>query len=148
MKLTWPICFPDTLIPLYPALLLFFTQPTSVSLTNNECHYVYDKDKILKATREKWQIRYRELPSGYQLISQQKLYKPEENGMIYLTDEREEPTTKNTLPSKTLIQIWWRNQKFSRQAKVKIIQHHQTSFTTNSKGTLGRKQDKEKTYRK
>ena len=26
----------------------------------------------------------RELPSGYQLISQQKLYKPEENDMIYL----------------------------------------------------------------
>ena len=26
----------------------------------------------------------RELPSGYQLISQQKLYKPEGNGMIYL----------------------------------------------------------------
>ena len=29
----------------------------------------------------------------------------------------------------------------SRQAKVKRIQHHQTSFTTNAKGTsLGRKQ--------
>ena len=68
--------------------------------------------------------------------------------MIYLSDEREEPTTKNTLASKTLIQIWWRIQKFSRQAKVKRIQHHQTSFTTNSEGTLGRKQDKEKTYRK
>jgi len=27
------------------------------------------------------------------------------------------PTIKNTLPSKTLIQIWWRNQKLSRQAK-------------------------------
>ena len=26
----------------------------------------------------------RELPSGYQLISQQKLYKPEENDIIYL----------------------------------------------------------------
>ena len=26
----------------------------------------------------------RDLPSGYQLISQQKLYKPEGNGMIYL----------------------------------------------------------------
>ena len=33
-----------------------------------------------------------------------------------------------------------RNQKLSRQAKVKRIQHHQTSFTTNAKGTsLGRK---------
>ena len=56
------------------------------------------------------------------------------------SDEREELTTKNTLPSKTLLQIWWRNQKLSRQAKIKRIQHHQTSFTTNAKGTsLGRK---------
>ena len=56
------------------------------------------------------------------------------------SDDREEPTTKNTLPSKTLLQIWWRNQKLSRQAKIKRIQHHQTSFTTNAKGTsLGRK---------
>ena len=36
--------------------------------------------------------------------------------------------------------------KVSRQAKVKRIQHHQTSFTTNAKETsLGRKQEKEKT---
>ena len=35
---------------------------------------------------------------------------------------------------------WWRNQKLYRQAKVKRIQHHQTSFTTNARGTsLGRK---------
>ena len=40
----------------------------------------------------------------------------------------------------TLVQIWQRNQKLSRQAKVKRIQHHQTSFTTNDNGTsLGRK---------
>ena len=57
-----------------------------------------------------------------------------------LSDEREEATTKNTLLSKTLIQIWWKNQKLYRQAKVKRIQDHQTSFTTNVKGTsLGRK---------
>ena len=34
------------------------------------------------------------------------------------SDEREEPTTKNALPSKTLIQILKRNQKLSIQAKV------------------------------
>jgi len=28
-----------------------------------------------------------------------------------------------------------RNQKLSRQVKVKRIQHHQTSFTTKAKGT-------------
>jgi len=51
-------------------------------------------------------------------------------------DETEEPTTKNILPSKTLVQIWWRNQKLFRQAKVKKIQHHPTSFTENAKELL------------
>ena len=54
-------------------------------------------------------------------------------------------TTKNILPSKTLVQIWWRNQKLSKQAKVKRIQHHQASFTTNAKGTSsGRKHKRRK----
>ena len=52
-----------------------------------------------------------------------------------LGDEREDATTKNTLFSMTLIQIWWRNQKFFNQAKVKSIQHHETNFTANVKGT-------------
>ena len=36
-----------------------------------------------------------------------------------LNDEKEEPTTKNTLPIKTLIQIWWRKQKLSRQENLR-----------------------------
>ena len=47
----------------------------------------------------------------------------------------EESTTKITLPGKDLIQIRWRNQNLYRQAKAKRIQHHQTSSTTNAKGT-------------
>ena len=47
----------------------------------------------------------------------------------------EEPTIKIALPGKDLIQIRGRNQKFYRQAKPKRIQHHQTSSTTNAKGT-------------
>ena len=42
---------------------------------------------------------------------------------------------KITEPSQDLIQYLWRNQKLFRQAKVKRIQYHQTSFTTNVKGT-------------
>ena len=45
---------------------------------------IKDKDKILKATREKWRITYKGTPIGYQLISQQKFYDPEGNGKIYL----------------------------------------------------------------
>ena len=33
--------------------------------------------------------------------------------------KKEEPTTKNTLPSKTLIQIWWRNQRFPHKKKLR-----------------------------
>ena len=40
------------------------------------------------------------------------------------------------LPGKDLIQIRQRNQKLYRQAKAKRIEHHQTSSTTNDKGTL------------
>ena len=49
--------------------------------------------------------------------------------------EREIPTTTNILPSKALVQNQWRNPKHYRQAKAKRIQCHQTSLTTNAKGT-------------
>ena len=52
------------------------------------------------------------------------------------SDEREEPKTKNTLLGKILLQIWQRNQKSYRLAKIKRIQHYQTSFTTNAKELL------------
>ena len=41
-------------------------------------------EKLLKATKEKWQITYKGTPEGSQLISKQKLYKPEGSGMTYL----------------------------------------------------------------
>ena len=59
--------------------------------------------------------------------------KPKEehtNNIVIKSDEREEPKAKNTLPAR-LLPIWWRNQKLSREAKGKRIQHHQTNFTTN-----------------
>ena len=37
--------------------------------------------------------------------------------------------------ARLLFNIWWKNQKLSRQAKVQRIQHHQISFTINAKGT-------------
>ena len=51
------------------------------------------------------------------------------------SNKREEPSMKNTVPSKTLNQIRWRNQKLTRQAKPKRIQHHETSCAANVKGT-------------
>ena len=55
------------------------------------------------------------------------------------------PSTKNTLPSKALIQICWRNQKLYRQVTGKRFQHHQTSFTAVNGTSLGEK-EKGKTY--
>ena len=52
-----------------------------------------------------------------------------------LSTEREKSTTTITVPSKDLIQNWWRNQNVFRQAKVKRIQYHHMSFTTNVKRT-------------
>ena len=52
-------------------------------------------------------------------------------------------TTKITLSSKDIIQIWRRNQKLHRQTKAKRIKHFQTSSSTNAKGTsLDRKHRK------
>ena len=48
---------------------------------------------------------------------------------------KKKSTTKIIVPSKDLFQNWWRNKKLFRQAKVKRIQYHKTSFTTNVKGT-------------
>ena len=42
---------------------------------------------------------------------------------------------KITIPNKDLIQNQWRNKNLLRQEKAKRIQYHQTSFTTNVKGT-------------
>ena len=41
----------------------------------------------------------------------------------------EKCTTKITVPGTDLIQNSWRNIKLFREAKVKRIQYHQTSFT-------------------
>jgi len=53
-------------------------------------------------------------------------------------------TTKITLPSKDLIQTGWRNGQLYRQAKVKRIQQHKTTFTTNAKRTSLDKKHKER----
>ena len=42
------------------------------------------KDRVLKAARERKKVTYKENPSGCHQTSQQKPYRPEENGMIYL----------------------------------------------------------------
>ena len=48
----------------------------------------------------------------------------------------------NILRDKALIQIWWRDKKFYRQAKTKRVEYTQTNFTGNVKRTGLRKKEK------
>ena len=51
---------------------------------------------------------------------------PDQKGVVrYISsDEREKSTIKNTRASKTVIQIWQRNQKLYSQVEPRRIQHH------------------------
>ena len=62
---------------------------------------IKDRDKILKAMRERSEITHKGSPIRLSADFSMEFYKPEANGMIYLSDEREETTTKNILPNKT-----------------------------------------------
>ena len=67
---------------------------------------IKDKGKILKATREKRQITYKGNPIMLSTdFSTETLQTRREWYEIFKVDESEEPTTKNTLPNKTLLQI-------------------------------------------
>ena len=60
-----------------------------------------DKERILKAAREKETIPTQEFPKDYQLIFQKKPYRQEGTGKSVESHER--PTSKITLSSKTII---------------------------------------------
>ena len=82
------------------------------------------KERILKAAREKQLVTDKANPIC--LTVDLSAETADQKGMaeyIYST-EREKSTTRITVPSKDLIQNWWRNKKLFRQAKVKRIQYH------------------------
>ena len=61
------------------------------------------------------------------------------------SDENKGPTTKNNLLSKTLFRFDGEIKSFTDKQKLKRIHYHQTSFTTNDKGTsLGSKHKRRK----
>ena len=78
----------------------------------------------------------RELPSGYQLISQQKLYKLVVNGMIYLKRWKGRLYNKEYSTQQDCHSDLMEKSKAFPTSKIQRIQHHQTSFTTNAKETL------------
>ena len=94
------------------------------------------KERILKAAREKQQVTYKGNPIHLTCdLSAETLQARRGWQDIFKVLKRKKSTTKITVPCKDLIQNWWRIKMLFRQAKVKRIQYHQTSFTTNVKGT-------------
>ena len=94
------------------------------------------KERILKAAREKQQVTYKGNPICLTAdLSAETLKARREWQDIFKVLKGKKSTTKITVPSKDLIQNWWRNKKLFRQGKVKRIQYHQTNFTTNVEGT-------------
>ena len=69
---------------------------------------IKDRDQILKATREK-EITHKGNPIRLSADFSTEAPQTRRQWHHISSDEREEPTTKNTLPSETLDQIWWRN---------------------------------------
>ena len=67
------------------------------------------KEKILKAAREKQQITYNGVPTWLTADFSAETLQARREWQDILSDERENSTTKITLPIKDLIQIRWRN---------------------------------------
>ena len=99
-----------------------------------------DTERILKSAREKQQITYKKTLIGYQWFFNWNC--ADQKGVAqYLKQWKGKNYTKSTIPSKALIQICWRVQKFYRQTKAKRVEHHQTRLTANEKGTsIGKKE--------
>ena len=66
---------------------------------------IKDKEKLLKATREKQQITYKGTPIRLTADFSAETLQARRDWHDIFSDEREEPTTKITLPGKDLIQI-------------------------------------------
>ena len=97
---------------------------------------------MLKATREKWQISHKGTPIKYQLKFS-KFLKPEAAAPHLKWWKGR--TCNQEYPANFPFRFEGKIKSFPRKAKVKRIQHHQSNFTTNTKGTsLGRKQKRRK----
>ena len=96
---------------------------------------IKDKEEILKAERENRQITCKGTPIRLTAdFSAETLQAKREWHDILKVMKGKNLQPRLLYPARITL-IRWRNQKLYRQAKAKRIQHHQTSFTTNAKGT-------------
>ena len=99
------------------------------------------KEKILKAARENQQITYKEIPIRLTAdLSAGTLQARREWQDIFKLMKGKKNYNQDCSTQQRFHSYSMEKLNIYRQAKVKKIQHHQTSFTTNAKGTsLGRK---------
>ena len=93
------------------------------------------KEIILKAAREKQQVTHKGNPICLTADLSAETLQPEGNGRAYLKHWKRKIYNQYYCSCQGSHQNWCRNSKFFRQAKVKRIQYHQTSFATNVKQT-------------
>ena len=102
---------------------------------------IKDKEKILKAAREKQQITYKGIPIRLSAdFSAETLQARREWHDIFKVMKEKNLQPRILYPGGSHSDLT-KKSKVYRQAKAKRFQHHQTSFTTNPKGiSLGIKE--------
>ena len=98
-----------------------------------------DKDRILKAAREKQEVTYKGAPIRLATDFSMETIHKERMAKNIPSNENQRPAIKTTLPSKARNQDRRPNKEFPRQKKTKRIHLHQTSSTRDAKGTALRK---------
>ena len=102
------------------------------------------KEKILKAAREKQQITYKGIPIRLTAdLSAETLQARKEGQDIFKVMKGKNLQPRLLYPAR--VSFRFNGEIKTLQAKAKRIQHHQTSFTANAKGTsLGEKHKRRK----
>ena len=99
-----------------------------------------DKQRILKAARQKKEVTYKGAPIRLATdFSMETLQGRREWQKNIPNNENQRPATKTTLTSKALNQDRRSNKEFPSKKKSKRIHFHQTSSARNAKGTALRK---------
>ena len=102
-----------------------------IKLTKIKC-----KERILKVAREKQQVTYKGNPIGLTAdLSAETLQARKEWQDIFKVLKGKNLQPRLLYPARILFKIHGEIKSFSDKPKVKKIQYHQTSFTTNAKGT-------------
>ena len=93
-----------------------------------------DKERILKAAREKQEVTYKGAPIRLSADFSMVTLQSQERMAKYIpSNENQRPTTKATLPSKALNEDRRPNKELPRQKKSKRIYLHQTSSAIDAR---------------